>query len=116
MQFITTTIYIALAALPIVSANGCYSGGNTYAQYGSADDLNTARAEACNALTRTYCSTNGAASINFKAKSNAGSQTLTLLTDDCLAALTTEMEACAHGSEQDHGSFHYTDDPNAGAC
>jgi hypothetical protein len=34
----------------------------------------------------------------------------------CIAAMTIEFDACSHGSEQDHGNFHYTLDPNAGAC
>ena len=40
----------------------------------------------------------------------------TLLSSDCDAALTIEINACEHGSEQDHGRFHYKADPNLGKC
>lgn len=54
MQFTTTTISIILAALPLIRANGCYSGGATFADYGTADELVTARTEACNNLV-SFC-------------------------------------------------------------
>ncbi|PSR82284.1 hypothetical protein BD289DRAFT_507183 [Coniella lustricola] len=52
MQF-TTALYAVLAALPIVSANGCYGSGDTFAEYGTSDELATAREEACAALVST---------------------------------------------------------------
>jgi hypothetical protein len=30
--------------------------------------------------------------------------------------MRVEMNACDHGSIQDHGHFRYKDDPNAGPC
>lgn len=67
--------------------------------------------------TESYCAVNGEVHINFSVKSNAGSGSLALSSGDCLAAMTVEMNACGNGSENDHGSFHYVADPNAGgAC
>lgn len=54
MQFTTTTISITLAALPLISANGCYSGGASFADYGTADQLLAARTEACNHLVSLF--------------------------------------------------------------
>lgn len=53
MQF-TTAFYAVLAALPIVSANGCYGSGNTFSEYGTSAQLSNARTKACAALVSAW--------------------------------------------------------------
>lgn len=123
---IFTAVIVALAAAKSANALGCFSGGLTYGDVSANNnDIANARTNACNNLqgsyaqggSRDFCANFPATGnrINFSVKNNAGT-TQTLSASDCAAALTIEMNACSHGSNQNHGSFNYEDDPNAGSC
>jgi hypothetical protein len=124
MLLYTATI-ILTTTLPFASANGCFSGGETYNQVGSHSDIVHARHVACNKMSgsfnanqlKIHCASFSKSGnrINFSVKNNLDNSAH-LTQNECLAAFTIEMNACDHGSEQDHGSFHYKDDPNAGKC
>ncbi|KAJ5939709.1 hypothetical protein N7466_002843 [Penicillium verhagenii] len=113
----------ALFMANTANANGCYSGGETFSQVASHDDIFNAMDSVCNGFAGTFtsgeekaaCSTFSGNRINWAVKNNDGSSQ-TLAASDCIAAMTIEINACSHGSEQDHGDFHYIDDPNAGSC
>ncbi|KXT01940.1 hypothetical protein AC578_2561 [Pseudocercospora eumusae] len=118
-------ILTALASYSaLVAANGCFSGGDTWGQVADADTIATARETFCRDSagnfaadqTKTACVDNFASgnSINWSVHVNGVGATL--LSSDCDAALTIEINACEHGSEQDHGRFHYKADPNSGKC
>ncbi|ETS79299.1 hypothetical protein PFICI_09152 [Pestalotiopsis fici W106-1] len=114
---------IAFVGPSAVNALGCYTSGETYASVGSDADIKSAASSACDAMAGSYeaggsksqCSTIGSNRVNWSVKNNAGNE-LTLSSADCLAAMTIEINACSMGSVQNHGSFQYQDDPNAGTC
>lgn len=127
---IRSTVLLALyATLPFftsVNALGCFTSGELYGDLttnGTA--LEEARTDFCELATSsgTYpqgasesgCFPFGENRLNFMVINNSGT-TQTLTMGDCVAALTIEMNACSMGSMQNHGSFQYLDDPNAGAC
>ena len=121
---LTTALLAAAIGTTKVNALGCYTSGLSYSSVsGDNSVLASARTDACYSLagsysaggTKTYCSTIGDNRINWAVTNNAGSE-LTLSASDCVAAMTIEMNACSMGSVQNHGSFQYKDDPNAGAC
>ncbi|EME82887.1 uncharacterized protein MYCFIDRAFT_211186 [Pseudocercospora fijiensis CIRAD86] len=127
MQLSITTLSAILAALAshpaLVAANGCYSGGETWGQVADAGTIAAARETFCNNnagdfaadQTKSSCANfDSGNSINWSVHINGVGTTL--LSSDCVAALTIEINACEHGSEQDHGRFHYKADPNAGKC
>jgi hypothetical protein len=113
----------AFLAVAPVNANGCYSGGESYASVGTDAEIISAATTACNYFAATYvagekltyCSNIGDNSVNWAVTNQAGS-TQTLNAANCLAAMTIEINACSSGSLQTHGTFLYQDDPNAGAC
>ncbi|KAF7192465.1 hypothetical protein HII31_06205 [Pseudocercospora fuligena] len=124
MQLSMTKSAAILATLAsqsaLVAANGCFTGGYTWGQVADADTIATARETFCNNSagifaadqTKTACADNfdSGNSINWSVHVNGVGTTL--LSSDCDAALTIDFNACEHGSEQDHGSFHYKADPN----
>ena len=119
------TLCAALPFYTLVEANGCFTGGETYAQVSSDPSaLASERQTACNVLagvyeakdSKPYCSNFPSGNrINWSATNNQGSPQ-TLSASDCVAAMTIEMNACSTGSKQQHGPFLYVDDPNAGPC
>ncbi|KAF9458543.1 hypothetical protein BDZ94DRAFT_83679 [Collybia nuda] len=127
IMFSSTTKLAAIALLGLttsVNALGCYGSGLVYGDVSNnAGVIAGARNAACGFFAgsypqggvKDYCYTVGSNRINFEVRNNAGT-TQSLSQSDCVAAMTIEMNACSHGSEQNHGSFYYYNDPNAGAC
>jgi hypothetical protein len=124
--FLAVAITVLLAAKP-THALGCYTSGLTFGQVSSSHNLIAeARQRACrkfggktypqgghDSLCVPFTATGNR--IDFYVRNNAGT-TQFLSYNDCVAALTIEMNACSRGSEQNHGQFFYRDDPNAGHC
>ncbi|KAI9150570.1 hypothetical protein HJFPF1_10343 [Paramyrothecium foliicola] len=119
---------------------GCYSGGLKWSDlHGSlggdfpgevlGDVLNTCSLAAGFPLpTETmdqawqHCSTWAAEDgkvnhINWAiANSGLGAEDRVVNYDECVAAFTTEINGCEHGSIQGHGGYKYWIDPNEGPC
>ncbi|KAL2840393.1 hypothetical protein BJY01DRAFT_250015 [Aspergillus pseudoustus] len=120
LTFIATTL---IATSP-ASANGCYSKGETWGDVAGHDEIFNNMNSICNNFAGTFaagqrktaCTNFGSGNkIDWVVENNQG-DSQTLSASDCVAAMTIEINACAHGSEQQHGSFHYQDDPNGGSC
>ncbi|KXT17228.1 hypothetical protein AC579_5781 [Pseudocercospora musae] len=118
--FKPAAILTALAShSALVAANGSFTGGYTWSQVADADTIATARETFCSNSagnfaadqTKTACADNfnSGNTINWSVHVNGVGTTL--LGSDCDAALTIEIKACGHGSEQDLGRFHYKADP-----
>ncbi|KAJ5824527.1 hypothetical protein N7447_006867 [Penicillium robsamsonii] len=114
----------ALLIVTPVNANGCYGGGETWGDVADNTDIFNAMNGACASFAGTFSSgqTKSVCSqfpkgdrANWVVTNNQG-DSQTLLASDCVAAMTIEINACSHGSEQQHGDFHYQNDPNAGNC
>ncbi|KAK6860943.1 hypothetical protein PG995_004579 [Apiospora arundinis] len=109
----------------LVTANGCYSKGPTFSDLlgGSVDGAIT---DFCNnyrgsatgpnaEVTHCYPFTQSGNRLQMSLKNNQGNEQ-DISYDDCTKYFGVERSACSHGSEQDHGSFHYYIDPNDGNC
>lgn len=116
-------ISAVLIASP-VNANGCYSSGETFSQVATHDDIFSAMNDACNGFAGTFlpgqqktsCSAfPGGDRVDWGVTNIEGSSQA-LDASDCISAMTIEINACSQGSQQDHGSFNYKDDPNSGSC
>ncbi|CAI7618990.1 unnamed protein product [Penicillium glandicola] len=112
-----------LIATP-VSANGCYSGGESWSDVGTNTEIFDAMDSVCDGFAGTFssgeaksvCSSFSSGNrVNWAVTNNQGNSQ-TLIASDCIAAMTIEINACSHGSLQQHGDFLYQDDPNAGSC
>ncbi|KAK7967848.1 uncharacterized protein PG986_002125 [Apiospora aurea] len=109
----------------LVAANGCYDGGLVFSDLigGSVDgDINDfsnkyrGSASPPNAVvTHCYPFPQSGNRLQMSLQNNQGSSQ-DLRYEDCTRYFGVERTACKHGSEQDHGSFHYYIYPNDGNC
>lgn len=130
-MFVSNTLsLLSLLAVsaPLANALGCYSGGPTFSDL-SGGSVDGAIQHFCRTYKPanfapgqiiTHCypfpENNSRDRVQMELKNNDGNSQQGLSYDDCVHNFSVERGACAHGSEQNHGSFFYRIDPNNGKC
>ncbi|KAL9107085.1 MAG: hypothetical protein Q9227_007951 [Pyrenula ochraceoflavens] len=135
MHFLATTLatVLPLLSLPTFTlADGCFSGGNTWSSVtANTDDLASMRMAWCSSTAGTYTGPQIAnmcfdfawsqTHVDFVFETpgkdffgNGGDQTISFSKDECNDWLTTEMNACEHGSKHTYNQFTFRADPQEG--
>ncbi|KAE9375916.1 hypothetical protein N431DRAFT_454510 [Stipitochalara longipes BDJ] len=117
-----------LATLPTAFSLGCYTNGPTFDDLFAGTTFNNVNlANLIGGIAtgawpgdeiKTWCFTFAGDSeyhVNIVVENNSAFWQ-NLNENDAFDAALTEINACDHGSEQNHGDFYYRIDPNNGAC
>ncbi|KAK0444594.1 uncharacterized protein EV420DRAFT_1648698 [Desarmillaria tabescens] len=122
MKFIFSLVFMALAAISSVAAEGCFSGG----QPGTCDDaaytfchamlgINGGKASLGDSERRSRCyNTSRGYKCDMRAL-NTKSSTRTITEADCASAMFTNGN-CDHEGKKTINGIEYTADPNEGTC